>query len=82
MLRLAVRRSWYSLSDSVWLGATTMESPVCTPMGSKFSILQTVMQLSAPSRITSYSTSFQPTSDFSTSTWLMGLAARPPSTMR
>ena len=31
-----------------------------TPIGSKFSMLQTVMQLSAPSRITSYSTSFQP----------------------
>ena len=29
----------------VWQGATTMESPVCTPTGSKFSMLQTVMQL-------------------------------------
>ena len=42
----AVRSIWYSLSDSVWLGATTMLSPVCTPIGSKFSMLQTVMQLS------------------------------------
>ena len=33
----AVRRSWkYSLLERVWLGATTMESPVCTPRGSKF----------------------------------------------
>ena len=56
----AVRSIWYSLSVSVWLGAMTMESPVCTPIGSKFSMLQMVMQLSAPSRMTSYSTSFQP----------------------
>ena len=41
----AVRSIWYSLSDSVWLGATTMLSPVCTPIGSKFSMLQTVMQV-------------------------------------
>lgn len=27
---------WYSVLLSVWLGATTMESPVCTPRGSKF----------------------------------------------
>ena len=25
---------WYSLFASVWLGQTTMESPVCTPTGS------------------------------------------------
>ena len=31
---------------SVWLGATTMLSPVWIPSGSKFSMLQTVMQLS------------------------------------
>ena len=37
-----------------------MESPVCTPTGSKFSMLQTVMQLPLPSRMTSYSISFQP----------------------
>ena len=63
-------------------GATTMLSPVWTPIGSKFSMLQTVMQLPAPSRITSYSTSFQPRSDCSTSTWPIGLASRPPATMR
>ena len=33
----AVRRSWkYSRFERVWLGAITMESPVCTPRGSKF----------------------------------------------
>ena len=77
----AVRSIWYSLSDSVWLGATTMESPVWTPIGSKFSMLQMVMQLSAPSRITSYSISFQPSSERSTSTWRIGLAASPPATI-
>jgi len=29
---------WYSLSVRVWAGATVIESPVCTPIGSKFSI--------------------------------------------
>ena len=55
-----------------------MLSPVCTPMGSMFSMLQMVMQLSEASRITSYSSSFQPTRERSSSTWLMGLAASPP----
>ena len=81
ILRLTERRSWYSLSDSVWLGATTMLSPVWTPIGSMFSMLQMVMQLSAPSRITSYSISFQPMSERSSRTWLMGLAASPLATM-
>ena len=43
----------------------TMESPVWMPMGSKFSMLQTVMQLSKASRTTSYSSSFHPFSDLS-----------------
>merc|ERR1719478_1964300 len=59
---------WYSSLLKVCDGAMTIESPVCTPKGSKFSMLQTVMQLSAASRTTSYSTSFHPLSDFSTST--------------
>ena len=59
-----------------------MESPVWTPMGSRFSMLQTVMQVSAPSRITSYSISFQPSSERSTRTCPMGEAARPERTMR
>ena len=57
---------WYSLSVSVWMGATVMLSPVCTPMGSKFSMEQMITQLSALSRITSISYSFQPMSDSST----------------
>ena len=77
IFRLAVRSIWYSLLVSVWLGATTMLSPVWTPIGSKFSILQMVMQVSAASRITSYSISFQPASDCSTSTWWVGLQAKP-----
>ena len=40
-------------------------------------MLQTVMQVSAPSRITSYSISFQPSSDFSTRIWPIGLASSP-----
>src|SRR3546814_1996814 len=41
----ALRMIWYSLSVRVCAGATVMESPVCTPMGSRFSIEQTIMQL-------------------------------------
>ncbi|MBA7663368.1 hypothetical protein ES703_71408 [subsurface metagenome] len=77
IFKLAVLSIWYSLLVSVWLGATTMLSPVCTPIGSKFSMLQTVMQLSAASRITSYSISFHPATDSSTSTWFIGLVASP-----
>jgi hypothetical protein len=47
-------------SVSVWIGATVIESPVCTPMGSRFSIEQMMTQLSALSRMTSISNSFQP----------------------
>src|SRR5216683_1546010 len=36
----ASRIRWYSRSVSVCAGATVIESPVCTPMGSKFSIEQ------------------------------------------
>ena len=36
----ASRMRWYSLSVRVCAGATVMESPVCTPMGSKFSMEQ------------------------------------------
>ena len=54
-----------------------MLSPVCEPIGSRFSMLQMVMQLSAPSLMTSYSTSFQPTSERSSNIWEMGLEASP-----
>ena len=64
--------SWYSLLVKVWLGATTIESPVWTPTGSKFSILQMVMAVSLWSLITSYSISLYPLILFSTNTWLTG----------
>ncbi len=75
----ASRMIWYSLSVSVRAGATVMESPVCTPIGSMFSIEQTMMQLSALSRTTSISYSFQPSTLSSTSTSLVGEASMPPS---
>ena len=61
--RIAMPRSrivWYSRSVNVMAGATVTESPVCTPIGSKFSIEQTTTTLSWPSRISSSSNSFQP----------------------
>ena len=72
---------WYSLSVSVSAGATVIESPVCTPIGSTFSMEQTMMQLSALSRTTSISNSFQPSTLSSTSTWRAGEASRPRSTI-
>src|SRR6202522_1391228 len=38
--KAASRMAWYSTSVRVWAGATVMESPVWTPMGSKFSMEQ------------------------------------------
>ena len=73
----ASRMRWYSLSVSVWIGATVIESPVCTPIASMFSMPQTMMQLSLRSRTTSSSYSFQPSTDWSMSTWPIMLAARP-----
>src|SRR3546814_6085110 len=49
-----------TLFRSVSAGATVMLSPVCTPIGSTFSIEQMMMQLSLRSRTTSISYSFQP----------------------
>ncbi|MOA55963.1 hypothetical protein D3C78_1828500 [compost metagenome] len=68
---------WYSLSVRVCAGATVIESPVCTPIGSKFSMAQTMMQLSFLSRTTSISYSFQPISDSSISSSLVGDRSRP-----
>ena len=73
----ASRMIWYSLSVSVCAGATVIESPVCTPIGSRFSIEQTMMQLSLRSRTTSISNSFQPSTDSSISSSLVGEASRP-----
>ena len=61
-----------SLSVSVNAGATVIESPVCTPIGSIFSIEQIIMQLSFLSLTTSISYSFQPKTDSSIKTSLIG----------
>ena len=75
------RMCWYSRSVRVIAGATVIESPVCTPIGSTFSIEQTTTTLSCLSRISSSSNSFQPSTDSSTSTSCTGLAASPRATM-
>ncbi len=75
--RAASRIRWYSLSLSVRIGATVMLSPVCTPIGSMFSIEQMTTKLSAASRITSSSNSFQPITDSSTRISCTGLSSRP-----
>ena len=72
-----LRIFWYSLSVSVIAGATVMESPVCIPIGSIFSIEQTTIILFALSRITSSSNSFQPSKDSSTKISVIGLAIKP-----
>ena len=69
--------AWYSRSVSVCAGATVIESPVCTPMGSKFSIEQMMMTLSLVSRITSSSNSFHPSTDSSISASCTGDISRP-----
>ncbi len=76
------RRCWYSRSVSVIAGATVIESPVWTPIGSRFSMEHTITTLSALSRMTSSSYSFQPMIDSSRSTSVVGLAARPAPAMR
>ncbi len=76
------RSRWYSRSVRVSAGATVMESPVCTPIGSRFSIEQTTTTLSAWSRITSSSYSFQPRIDSSRSTSVTGEYCRPAPAMR
>ena len=68
-LNESARRKKNSSSVRVCEGATTIDSPVCTPSGSTFSMLHTVTQLSAASRTTSYSSSFQPVRSSSISTW-------------
>ena len=73
----ASRINWNSLSVRVRAGATVIESPVCTPIASTFSMEQTMMQLSLRSRTTSISNSFQPTTDCSTRISLVGEASSP-----
>ena len=76
----ASRSVWYSRSVSVCAGATVAESPVCTPIGSTFSIEQTITTLSTRSRITSSSNSPQPATDSSSRICEIGLSRRPRST--
>jgi hypothetical protein len=71
------RNRWYSRSVRVRAGATVIESPVWTPIGSRFSIEQTTTTLSAWSRMTSSSYSFQPRIDSSSSTSVVGEYCRP-----
>ena len=78
----ASRICWYSTSLSVCAGATVIESPVCTPIGSTFSIEQMITQLSARSRITSSSNSFQPAMLCSMRISLIGLASSPAAAIR
>ena len=78
----ASRSSWYSSSASVICGATVTESPVWMPIGSRFSIEQTMITLSLRSRMTSSSNSSQPRSDSSTSTCPTGLSRSALSSMR
>ena len=77
----ASRIRWYSRSVSVIAGATVTLSPVCTPMASRFSIEQTMMQLSLRSRTTSISNSFQPSTLSSTRTSVVIEASRPEATI-
>jgi len=56
------------ISERVCAGATVVLSPVCIPIGSIFSMLHIITTLSAQSRITSSSYSFQPITDSSMST--------------
>ncbi|CDE85682.1 unknown [Coraliomargarita sp. CAG:312] len=79
--KLASRISWYSLSVRVNAGATVMESPVCTPMGSKFSMEQITTHWSLWSRITSISNSFHPSRHSSTRTSDTGDALSPNATI-
>ena len=76
------RMCWYSRSVRVMAGATVTESPVCTPIGSMFSIEQTMTTLSMRSRISSSSYSFQPRTDSSRSTSVTGLASSPAPAIR
>ena len=64
----------------VSMGAAQNESPVCTPMGSMFSMKHTVIFWPLASRTTSSSSSSQPRMLSSTSTSCTGEAARPRAT--
>ena len=71
------RRRCSSRSVRVRAGATVIESPVCTPTGSTFSMEHTTTTLSALSRMSSSSYSFHPRIDSSRSTSVVIDAASP-----
>ncbi len=77
-----LRMCWYSRSVSVIDGATVTESPVCTPIASMFSIEQMTTTLSAWSRISSSSYSFQPRTLSSIRTSCTGDSASPKEAIR
>ena len=77
ILMAMVRMRWKVESESVIAGATVMESPVCTPIGSKFSIEQMMATLSFASRNNSNSNSFQPRTALSINTSWMGEVCKP-----
>ena len=72
-----LRISWKAVSLNVIAGATVIESPVCTPIGSKFSTVQIMTTLSALSLNNSNSYSFHPNTAFSTNTSCIGDAFNP-----
>ena len=77
IFKAAERSVWWSASLKVCAGATTMLSPVWIPIGSRFSMLHTMIVLSLESLITSYSYSFQPMTLSSMSTCLILEYIRP-----
>ena len=71
------RMRWNVESLKVMAGATVMLSPVWIPMGSKFSIEQTMVTLSFESRNSSSSNSFHPSKALSIITSWIGLKCSP-----
>ena len=71
-----VRRS-ISSGAMVSMGAAQKESPVCTPTGSMFSMVQTQTIWFFASRTTSISSSSQPLMDSSTRIWCVIERSRP-----
>jgi len=69
------RRRWIQPSVRVWGRRHVIERPVCTPIGSRFSMLQMITTLSSRSRITSARTPFQRSARRSIRIWLTGLAS-------
>ena len=68
---------WYAVSDNVMAGAIVIESPVCIPIGSRFSIEQIIITLSLSSLRSSSSYSFQPRTALSINTSWIGEACKP-----